>query len=96
MSGIWTKSKDAFVLQAGWGNSAWNIRLTAQNLQRWNWKSSYDTMQSDHYSVNKRVSNASSHAFIQLSVAYTFGFGKQVKHGNDITRQSGVSSGILK
>lgn len=96
MSGIWTKNKDAFVLQAGWGNSAWNIRLTAQNLQRWNWKSSYDTMQSDHYSVNKWVSNASTHAFIQLSVAYTFGFGKQVKHGNDITRQSGASSGILK
>lgn len=96
MSGIWTKKKDAFVLQAGWGNSAWNIRLTAQNLQRWNWKSSYDTMQSDHYSVNKWVSNASTHAFIQLSLAYTFGFGKQVKHGNDITRQSGASSGILK
>ena len=96
MSGIWTKNKDSFVLQAGWSNSTWNIRLTAQNLQRWNWRSSYDTMRSDHYSVNKWVSNASSHALVQLSVAYTFGFGKQVKQGNDITRQSGASSGILQ
>ena len=40
--------------------------------------------------------NASSHAFVQISVAYTFGFGKQVKQGNDISRQSGASSGILK
>ncbi len=96
MSGIWTKNKDAFILQAGWSNSIWNIRLTAQNLQRWNWRSSYDKMQNDHYSVNKWVSNASSHAFVLLSVTYTFGFGKQVKQGNDISRQSGASSGILK
>lgn len=96
MSGIWTKNKDAFILQAGWSNSTLNIRLTAQNLQRWNWRASYDTMQSDHYSVKKWVSNASAHAFVQLSMAYTFGFGKQVKQGNDISRQSGASSGILK
>lgn len=96
MSGIWTKNKDSFVLQAGWSNSTWNIRLTAQNLQRWNWRSLYDTMRSDHYSVNKWVSNDSGHAFVQLSAAYTFGFGKQVKQGNDISRQSGASSGILQ
>ena len=96
MSGIWTKNKDVFILQAGWSNSTWNIRLRAQNLQRWNWRSSYDTMQSNHYSVNKCVSNASAHAFVQLSIAYTFGFGKKVKQGNDISRQSGASSGILK
>ena len=96
MSGIWTKNKDTLVLQAGWSNSIWNIRLTAQNLQRWNWRSSYDTMRSEYYSVNRWVSNAFSHASVQLSVAYTFGFGKQVKQGNDISRQSGASSGILK
>lgn len=96
MSGIWTKNKDTLVLQAGWSNSTWNIRLTAHNLQRWNWRSSHDIMRSDHYSVNRWVSNASSHAFVQLSAAYTFGFGKQVKQGNDISRQSGASSGILK
>ena len=96
MSGIWTKNKDTLVLQAGWSNSTWNIRLTAQNLHRWNWRSSYDTMRSKHYSVNKWVNNASSHASVQLSVAYTFGFGKQVKQDNDISRQPGASSGILQ
>lgn len=96
MSGIWTKNKDALVLQAGWSNSLWNVRLTARNLQRWNWRSSYDTMKSEHYSVDKWVSNASSHAFVNLSVAYTFDFGKKVKQGNEISRQAGASSGILK
>ncbi len=96
MSGIWTKNKDIFVVQAGWSNASWNVRLTAQNLQRWNWKSSHDTMHSDHYSVNKWISNASGHAFVQISVTYTLGFGKQIKQGNDISKQSGASSGILK
>ncbi|WP_289862576.1 hypothetical protein [uncultured Duncaniella sp.] len=96
MSGIWTKNKDAFVLQAGWSNASWNIRLTAQNLQRWNWRSSYETMRSENYSVNKWISNVSGHAFVQLSVTYTLGFGKKVKQGDDITRQAGASSGILK
>lgn len=96
MSGIWTKNKDAFYIQAGWSNPSWNIRLTAMNPQRWNWRSSDDTMHSEYYSVNRRVSNASSHAFVQLSATYTFGFGKQVKQGNDISKQSGASSGILK
>lgn len=96
MSGIWTENKDALYFQAGWSNPSWNIRLTAMNPQRWNWRSSHDIMQSEYYSVSRRVSNASSHAFVQLSATYTFGFGKQVKQGNDISKQSGASSGILK
>lgn len=96
MSGIWTKNKDAFILQAGWSNACWNIRLTAQNLQRWNWKSSLDTMTSDNYSINKWISDTAGHAFVQLSATYTYGFGKKVNRNNDISRQSGASSGILK
>lgn len=96
MSGIWTKKKDSFIIQAGWSNMSWNIRLTARNLQRWNWRSSYDTMHSDSYSVSKWVCNTSSHAYVQLSATYTFGFGRQIKQGNDISRQAGASSGILE
>lgn len=96
MSGIWTKNKDGFIIQAGWSNESWNILLSANNLQRWNWKSSNQTMRSEAYSINKRIFNADNHAFVQLSVSYTFGFGKKVDRGNDISRQSGASSGILK
>ena len=96
MSGIWTKNKDVFVLQAGWSNENWNIRLTAQNLQRWNWRASYSTMNSDSYSINKWASNATAHAFIQLSATYTFGFGKKVRHDNEPVVSGSASSGILK
>lgn len=96
MSGVWTKNKDRFIIQAGWSNATWNIRLSAQNLQRWNWRSAHDLMSSDSYSVSRWVSDASGHALVQLSVTYTFGFGRKVERGNDISRQGGASSGILK
>ncbi len=96
MSGLWTRNKDVFVVQAGWSNGIWNIILTAQNLQRWNWRASHDSMSSSNYSVSRWTNNASRHAFIQLSATYTFGFGKKINHNNDISKQSGASSGILK
>lgn len=95
-SGTWTKNKDVFVLQTGWSNEIWNIRLTAQNLQRWNWRAAYSAMNSDNYSVNKWVSNASAHAFIQLSASYSFGFGKKIRRDNEPQVSGTASSGILK
>ncbi len=96
MSGIWTRNKDVFIVQAGWSNGKWNVIVTAKNLQRWNWRASYDSMSSPHYSVNRWNNNASSHALVQLSATYTFGFGKKINSKNEITKQSGASSGILK
>ena len=95
-SGVWTREKDFFVVQAGWSNSVWNISLMANNLQRWNWRATHDTMSSPYYSFSRWVSNAFCHAFIRLSATYTFGFGKKVNLNNDLFRQSGASSGILK
>lgn len=96
MSGVWKRNKDVFIIQAGWSNSKWNISLTAQNLQRWNWRASHEMMSSPNYSVNTWISNATRHAFVKLSATYTFGFGKKVNSNNDISKQSGASSGILK
>lgn len=96
MTGVWEKKKDTFTIQAGWSNSVWNIRLSCVNLPRWNWRSTLQTMKSEYYSYRRWTSNASSHAFVQLSATYTFGFGKKVNQGDDITRKGGASSGILK
>lgn len=96
MSGIWTRNKDFFTAQVGWSNNTWNISVSAQNLHRWNWRSSHETMSSPYYYVNRWTSNASRHASVQLSATYTFGFGKKINQSNDISKQSGASSGILK
>lgn len=96
MSGKWTEKKGSLIFQTGWSNQTWNLRLTAQNLQRWNWTASHDTMGSPDYSVVSRNLSPDSHAFVQLSATYTFGFGKKVDRSNDISKQSGAASGILK
>lgn len=96
ISGIWTVEKDTLIFRAGWNNASWNVYLSAQNPQRWNWRASYDTMQSPNYSFKKWICNASAHAMVQLSATYTFSFGKKVSRDNDISRQEGASSGILK
>ncbi len=96
MSGFWTRNKDIISAQAGWSNGKWNILLTAQNLQRWNWRASRDSMTSPYYSVDRWTSDASRHAVIRLSATYTFGFGKKINRSNDLSKQSSPSSGILK
>lgn len=96
MSGTWIKDKGNLVVQDGWSDSSLNIMLSAQNLQRWKWRSSYDVMNSECYTVNRWIGDTSCHAFVQLSATYTFGLGKKVNQGNDIYRQAGASSGILK
>lgn len=96
MSGFWTKNKDTFTIQAGWSNAVWNIRITAQNLQRWNWREAFDSMNSSCYSVRRWTSDTSAHALVQLSATFTFGYGKRIDKGNDITKQANASSGILK
>lgn len=96
MSGIWTRNKGNFVIQAGWSNSDWNVRLTAFNLQRWNWRTSRETMRTEAYSIDRTNTGTNMHAIVQLSATYTFGFGKKVNRGNDINRSASASSGILK
>lgn len=96
MSGRWTVTKGNFMIQGGWSNAAWNIRLAISNPQRWNWRSARETMHSDCYSYVRTVSSASSHAYIQASATFTFGFGKKVDSKDNISKQSGASSGILK
>ena len=95
-SGIWGKGKDNFIIQAGWGDASWNLLIAIQNFQRWNWKTSHETLNTEYYSFNKYNSGALSHALVQVSATYTFGYGKKINRDNDINKHSGASSGILK
>ena len=44
----------------------------------------------------KTIFGTNSHARLNLSVTYTFGYGKKVQRGNEVGEQSGASSAILK
>lgn len=96
MNGIWHRDKSTWYLQVGWYNSKWNIRATVRNFTRWNWRSYRQEMQSLYYDTFQQFYNGNSHALVQISATYTFGFGKKVKSDSELRVSGSASSGILR
>lgn len=96
VNGIWNRNKSDWYIALGWSNSRWNVNANIINFSRWNWRSSYQEMNSLYYDTHEQIYNGSSHALIQVSATYTFGFGKEVKHDNEPSVKSSASSGILQ
>lgn len=65
-------------------------------MNRWNWRSDRRTMHSKYYDTVEQIYNGSSHALIQLTATYTFGFGKKVNRDNEPSVSGSAASGILK
>ena len=96
VNGIWNRNKSDWYVAIGWSNSKWNINANIINFTRWNWRSSYQEMYSTYYDTHEQIYNGSSHALIQVSATYTFGFGKKVRHDNEPSVKNSSSSGILQ
>ncbi|MDE5881207.1 MAG: outer membrane beta-barrel family protein, partial [Muribaculaceae bacterium] len=94
--GVWYKTRDFYQLQAGWGNSNWNIRLSAINMFRGDWLAATQTLNAPLYSETVSQGGTYYHRRINISATYTFGYGKKVQRGNEVGEQSGASSAILK
>ena len=96
MNGIWQKSKSDWYITVGWSNSNWNVRADLIDFSRWNWKSSIQEMHSKYYDTFQQFYDGQSHALIQLSATYTFGFGRKVQRDNEPGVSGSASSGILQ
>ena len=96
MNGIWQKSKNDWYITVGWSNSNWNVRADLIDFSRWNWKSSIQEMHSKYYDTFQQFYDGQSHALIQLSATYTFGFGRKVQRDNEPGVSGSASSGILQ
>ena len=96
INGIWHRTKSDWYITVGWSNSDWNVRADLIDFSRWNWKSSTQEMHSKYYDTFQQFYDGQSHALIQLSATYTFGFGKKVKRDNEPGVSGAASSGILK
>ena len=81
---------------AGWGDSNWNIRLSMSNLFRNNWQGATQELSSPYYSQVINEYGTSYHQRMNISVTYTLGYGKKVNQNNEIGKQSGVNSAIMK
>ena len=96
MNGIWNYGKSDWYITIGWSNSDWNVRADFIDFSRWNWRSAKQVMRSKYYDTTEIMLNGRSHALIQLSATYTFGFGKKVNRDNEPGVSGSASSGILQ
>lgn len=90
------KSRPNYGIAAGWGNSEWNVRVIAYNLFNRKWDSAEIFTQSPLYTEHRTNYGTASHVRLNLSVTYTFGYGKKVQQGNEVGAQSGANSAIIK
>ncbi len=95
-SGVLIRRKNSYYVYAGWSNSNLNIRLFIKNFARWNWIDKTYSMNSLCYDTHTTTYSTNSHAMLQISATYTFGYGKKIERENDPSRMTGASSGILK
>ncbi len=90
------KNRNFYSLTAGWSNTDWNISVSAYNFFNKGWKTSTWEFTTPLYSEVRTNYGNYYHPRINVSVTYTFGYGKKVQRGNEVGEQSGASSGIMK
>lgn len=88
--------KSIYYLMAGWSNKNWNIRLRANNFARWNWISHKQWFTSEYYDQSTIYQDINRHAKFNLSVTYTFNYGKKLRDEDELSTRNASSSGILK
>ena len=94
--GVIYKDRDFYQIIAGWSRANWNIRVSAMNLFRNDWLCATNTLSTPLYSETRFANGNNFHRRLNLSIIYTFGYGKKVQRGNEVGVQSGVSSAIMK
>lgn len=90
------KSRPSYGVAAGWGNSNWNVRLTAFNPFNRKWESADLWISSPLYSEHRTNYGTTAHVRLALSATYSFGYGKKVQRGDEVGAKSGANSAIIK
>ncbi|WP_211833678.1 hypothetical protein, partial [Porphyromonas levii] len=76
---VYYEDRDFWQLQVGWSKNNFNIRLNANNLFRNDWRTSTETLNSPLYSETRYLEGNNFHRRLNLSIVYTFGYGKKVR-----------------
>ncbi|MBO4945790.1 MAG: hypothetical protein J6C91_11130, partial [Muribaculaceae bacterium] len=79
-----------------WANSDWNIRIMGANFFNKGWSGADIVTESSLYTEFRENIGTTSHPRVNMTVTYTFGYGKKVQRGNEVGEQSGANSAILK
>lgn len=95
-SNVIIRERNFHSVAIGWGNGEWNISLQAANFLNKGWLSSTWESNTCLYSENRKAYGVSSHPKINISVAYTIGYGKKIRQNNEIGKQSPGASAIIE
>ncbi|MCM1254594.1 MAG: TonB-dependent receptor family protein [Duncaniella sp.] len=90
------RTKWGLELEAGWSVAAWNLRFTLTNPFRRSWEYSNTRARYAYFSDNMINYSTSAHFQVKLTAAYTFGYGRKVKQGDEVGGSGIGSSAILK
>lgn len=90
------KSRNYYALIVGWGNSNWNLRLSTYNVFNKKWANGDMWITSPLYTEHRETFGDAFHAKINVSVTYTFEYGKKLQKGDEVGAQSGANSAIIK
>jgi len=71
-------------LMTGWGNASWTVSAFLINPFRNHWRSDEMSIDTPNYSMHSTTISVNEHRRINLSVTYSFGYGKKVQRGNDL------------
>lgn len=95
-SGIKERIPSRYQLQLGYGKGAWRASATAYNFLRSSWETSHQTLTSPYYQFDRREYGTAQHMRFQFSLTYTFGYGKKVQRGDEVSGSGTAASSILK
>lgn len=93
--GLWTVSPDNLNVWGGWSNADWNIYLTGQGLLHRNYMESTTRLWSPTYSVESTRFGSSGRQSIAFVVSYTFGYGKKVRRGDEVSGTASAASAVM-
>lgn len=82
-NGARIRISDRYEISGGWGNKNWSLNLVFANPFRRGWKEQRRIFHSSLYSYTTQNFSRYHHSMIAFQVCYTFGYGKQVSHGNE-------------
>lgn len=88
--------KSRYMLQIGWSKGAWRANATAYNFLRSSWETTTQMLRGEYYEFDNTVYGIDQHRRFQISIAYTFNYGKKVQQRNEVRGAGTAESSILK
>lgn len=91
-----SKIPSEYSMNLGWASKGWNIQISLANLLRSSWSTFNETFNSKYYNSNQTHFGSTYHRRINITVSYTFNYGKRINPGSEIQSTNEISSSILK